>query len=132
MQPAEVEVLYILPAIRRELAIEMKKLFVEQKKIAKLLCVTEAAVSQYLNSKRAAKVKFSKKAAVAIRKSAKKITTELIMISETQNLLKLMRDMRITCDIHEKLADIPEGCIVCFTSDEEQICFHTNSSSSNS
>ena len=46
IQPQEVEVLYILPAIRRELAKEMKKQGLEQKKIAGLLFVTEAAVSQ--------------------------------------------------------------------------------------
>ena len=57
LHPQEIEVLYILPAIRRELTIEMKKIGLEQKKIAEYLCVTEAAVSQYLNSKRASQLR---------------------------------------------------------------------------
>ena len=72
-QPQEVEVLYLLPAIRRELAIAMKKTGMEQKKIAELLCVTEPAVSQYFSSKRAQKIKFTKEILGKIQVSAEKI-----------------------------------------------------------
>lgn len=118
MQPQEIEVLYILPAIRRELAIEMKKLGSGQKNIAKLLCVTEAAISQYINSKRASKVKFTKKALLAIKKSARKIKDKNLMLNETQTLLKMLREEGLTCDVHKEFADLPEECLVCFTKED--------------
>jgi len=113
MQPQEVEVLMILPSIRRELAIEMKKLGLEQKKIADILGVTEAAISQYIKSKRANKVEFSEKAKEVIRESAKKIKNQKIMLSETQNLLKIMHDLGITCKIHKDISNISDKCVVC-------------------
>lgn len=114
MQPQEIEVLYILPAIRREFTAEMKKVGIEQKKIASMLCVTEAAVSQYLNSKRASNVKFGKKDLEMIKKSSRKITDSNSMVKETQYLLKNMRCNGLTCDVHKKLAgDLPEDCLLC-------------------
>ncbi|MBU1201959.1 MAG: hypothetical protein KJ583_00475 [Nanoarchaeota archaeon] len=126
MQPQEVEVLLVLPAIRRELAIEMKNLGLEQKKIAELLSVTEAAVSQYMKSKRAVKIKFSQKALSAIKKSAKKIKDKQMMLSETQALLKLMKQLGITCHSHKELADVSRKCITCFSSEEESCCENKN------
>jgi predicted transcriptional regulator len=51
--PCEVIVWYVLPSIRRELAIELiQNHGVSQKKAAQLLDVTTAAVCQYVNEKR--------------------------------------------------------------------------------
>jgi len=51
--PCEVIVWYVLPSIRRELAIELiKNHDASQKTAAKLLDVTTAAVCQYVNEKR--------------------------------------------------------------------------------
>lgn len=113
MQPQEVEVLYVLPAIRRELALEMKKKGLEQKKIAGILCVTEAAVSQYVRSKRACKVCFDKKSLEAIKAAASKIKDSKSMISETQKLLQLMRKLKITCKVHKYLVVLPANCRLC-------------------
>ena len=49
----ELEVWYILPAIRKAFAIEMIRQGIPQKRIAVLLGVTSAAISQYKNDKRA-------------------------------------------------------------------------------
>lgn len=57
MQPCESAVKYKVPAIKAELARKLKKEGKSQKEIAKLLGVTEAAVSQYLSGKRAKKAK---------------------------------------------------------------------------
>ena len=112
--PQEIEVLYILPAIRRMLALEMKAKGLEQKKIAELLLVTEAAVSQYINSKRATKVDFTPKVIKAIKDSAKKIINKTPVIKETEVLLKLSRQEKITCQMHRKLSDINKDCKICF------------------
>jgi predicted transcriptional regulator len=53
MQPCETAAKYKVPAIKAKLARELKKKGKSQKEIAKILRVTEAAVSQYLSKKRA-------------------------------------------------------------------------------
>ena len=57
--PQELEVWYILPAIRRELTISLKEEGLKQRQVAEILGVTEAAVSQYIKSKRAKAIKFN-------------------------------------------------------------------------
>ncbi|MFX1264996.1 MAG: transcriptional regulator [Promethearchaeota archaeon] len=53
LMPQEVEVWYVLPAIRRELSKFMKfKRGLAQKSIARMLGVTEPAVTQYMLSKK--------------------------------------------------------------------------------
>ena len=53
LQPQEVEVFYIIPAIRSYIARFMKKQGRSQKEIARLLGVRESTVSQYMTEKRA-------------------------------------------------------------------------------
>lgn len=50
--PCELIVWYLLPAIRCDLAVRLKKKGMAQKKIAELFGITPAAVSQYVKSKR--------------------------------------------------------------------------------
>lgn len=97
MQPQEIEVFYVLPALRRELAVSLKSAGKPQKVIAKLLGVTGAAVSQYFSSKRASQLKFSAELKKAIDESAKKISDDISLMREMQRLLKLTRDERVTC-----------------------------------
>jgi len=111
LQPQEVDVLYILPAIRRELSVEMKNLGIEQKKIAERLSVTEAAVSQYLKSKRAAKVKFDGKCLMAIKEAAARIKDTYSMLKETQALLKMIDDCGLRCKIHKDVTSLPDDCV---------------------
>jgi len=50
--PCELIVWYVLPAIRRDLAVKLKEKGMPQKEIAEKLGVTAAAVSQYVKSRR--------------------------------------------------------------------------------
>lgn len=50
--PCELIVWYVLPSIRRDLAIKLKEKGMAQKDIAEKLGVTAAAVSQYVKSRR--------------------------------------------------------------------------------
>ena len=68
--PQEIEVRYILPAIRRDFAkILVKEKEKSQKEAADILDITEAAVSQYIHNKRAKEVVFSEDVSNEIRKS---------------------------------------------------------------
>jgi predicted transcriptional regulator len=116
LQPQEVEVFYVLPAIRRELAKEMKRQGKSQRDIAGMLGVTDAAVSQYISQKRAT-VKLPKKLQDSIKKAASKINNRESMLLETQKLLRETKKDRFICKLHGQVADLPKGCDVCFNRD---------------
>jgi predicted transcriptional regulator len=112
--PQEMEVAYVLPAMRREIAKAMKKKGVSQKEIAERLHVTGAAVSQYLSSKRASQVQFGSKLKKAISAAAVRITDIASLRSEVQKLLKLARSEKITCGICKKISGAKCSCGACF------------------
>jgi len=118
LQPQEIEVFYVLPALRRELASCMKEEGKSQKEIAKLLGVTDAAVSQYISSKRAAALKFNDKLKLAIKESANKIDSEMALTREIQSLLNISRQERIVCRMHAALGNVPNKCNVCFEDEQ--------------
>lgn len=97
LQPQEIEVFYVIPALRRELAVCMKESGKSQKVAAGLLGVSEAAVSHYFSSKRASQLKFSAELKKAIGESASKISDELSLMREMQKLLQLTREERVAC-----------------------------------
>ena len=117
--PQEIEVRYILPAIRRELA----RIFIEennfsQKEAAKILGLTEAAISQYRHSKRAKEVVFSNDVVNEIRASANKIIADNAnkqrLIAEMYRISGLTKVRHILCDIHRAQSKELDNCNVCF------------------
>ena len=115
--PQEIEVWYLIPALRRELVkIFIKDYNLSQKKSAEILGITGAAISQYLNSKRGGRILFSKKETEQIKKFADKI----IKIPETlmknlYDLCVLFRKSKVICDLHRNQdKNIPRNCDVCF------------------
>ena len=114
LQPQEIEVYYLLPAIRRELTLGMKALGKPQKEIACLLGVTEPAISQYMTEKRATDVKFPKDIKAEIKLAAEKIKNQETLYSEVQRILLLCRKARLICRVHEMLGLPPKNCSACF------------------
>lgn len=111
--PQEIELFYLMPAIRREMVIVMRKKGLEQRKIALLLGITEAAVSQYLSKKRANEIKFDKKTLLKIEKycddlvkSGGKITKGIIEILNYEEV------RRIKCEIHKNKGG-DRNCRIC-------------------
>ena len=51
--PQEIEVWYVLPLIRRKIALKMVEKGLQQKEVAKIMGITPAAVCQYKTEKRA-------------------------------------------------------------------------------
>ena len=113
IEPQEIEVFYILPAIRRELAINLDKEGLQQNEISELLHVTPAAINQYLNSKRALEVNFSPQIKKEIKKSALRIKNGSFFLEETQNLLRKIKQARVVCTLHKKFTNLP-CCNACF------------------
>tara|TARA_Y100000310_G_scaffold341089_1_gene439071 strand:- start:12258 stop:12644 length:387 start_codon:yes stop_codon:yes gene_type:complete len=117
--PQEIEVWYIIPALRRELAKSMIEAGLTQKKVAEHMGITEAAVSQYISNKRAKEVVFSNAVLDEIKKSAKRIMEDKKqLVPEMMRLSKLTGVMQVMCDIHMKQdVNLPGGCDICFDED---------------
>ena len=100
----EVEVWYIIPSIRKELAkLLTKKYELSYEKAGKILGVSKAAISQYLSNKRANKVKLNSETKKEIAKSAKIIAERpKLAMGEIQRILKFMKDSKCSCDVCKK------------------------------
>ena len=114
--PQELEVWYLLPSLRKELAkIFIKEYELSQREISDILGVTESAVSQYLKSKRARKMKFSVMEMTEIRKAADRIVRDKKNSAEyLYHLSKKLRGSECMCVIHRKYdKNLPESCRMC-------------------
>ncbi len=116
IQPQELEVFYIIPALRREITHGLRSVGKDQKEIAKLLQVSEPSVSHYVNSHRASQVQFDDKIKEQIKTVSQELNEHKDVVSSTQKLLRLVRDERIICKVcHEvNKEQITAGCRVCF------------------
>ncbi len=102
--PQEIEVWYIIPAVRRELAMALiRKHKLKQNKVAEILGTSEAAISQYLSNKRGKEIKFSEKMRKEFEKSAEKIIKDnkRAMI-EMLRLIKLGKEDGVSCGLCRK------------------------------
>ena len=117
LMPQEIEVLYVIPAIRRQFAIALKAEGSDQKSIAILLHVTEAAISQYISGKRASQVVFDDATKAEIAKAAKRAQKTGSFLVESQKMLDLIRKRKITCKAHRDFGGAADDCDVCFTCD---------------
>jgi predicted transcriptional regulator len=114
--PQEIEVWYIIPALRREIAKSMVDDYkLTQKQVSELLGITEAAVSQYRSSKRAKEIVFSNAVLEEIKKSAKKIMeNKKLLVPEMIGLCNLTGVKQIMCNLHRKQDTKLNKCGACF------------------
>lgn len=112
--PQEIEVWYLLPALRKEIAKELVENHgLRQKEVAAMLDITEAAVSQYLKHKRGKGVAFSPKEYTRIKEAA------ALMLKNKKQVPRLFYELSATfrgsstlCQIHKGLEDTA-GCTIC-------------------
>lgn len=116
IMPQELDVWYLIPAIRRELTrIFTKEKGLSQKEASVLLGLTESAISQYLKFKRAEEVKFSQKEKTEIRKVAEKIVNDRKNSTKyVYNLSLKLRKAKCLCGLHKRHdSGVPINCNVC-------------------
>ena len=114
--PQEIEVWYLLPAIRKELARKLLTDFtLKQKEVAKILGVTEAAISQYKKDKRASDLTFTEEEKAIISSYAVKIKKS--PSNYQQYLYKLSIELhgcQSMCAFHKKIDEtVPKNCTLC-------------------
>ena len=112
--PQEIEVWYILPAIRRELVLTLKEKGKAQKDIAALLNITEAAVSQYTNEKRGTGVTFPVEVKEFIAKAAAEITDPATAYFQIQRISEYIKHSKVICKLHAQIEGDLKGCDVCY------------------
>lgn len=105
--PQEIEVWYIIPALRREIAkCLIKEYGLSYEKTGEILGVTKAAVSQYVKGKRAAKIVLPKELSSAILKSCEQLVNEKSnAIAETMQLLEYIKQKNLGCEVCGKLKE---------------------------
>ena len=98
--PQEIEVWYIIPAVRSEIAKVLVSRGFTQDKASKILGVSKAAVSQYISNKRASKVKFPKEVMSEIKKSVDNIIQEnSVAVREIIRLLEIIKITKCSCNV---------------------------------
>lgn len=112
--PQEIEVWYILPAIRKELVHALKERKISQKEIAKLLNVTEPAISQYMKTKRAKNIELNQEVKTFIQKSALRITDGKSAFQQIQRISNFIKHSKALCEIHMQLENNLSSCDICF------------------
>jgi len=106
---------YILPAIRRQYVINLKRLGLKQTEIAKALNLTESAVSQYLKNKRGDEVKFTPELLDKISLSAREIATGKKKInSELQRMMRTVKESKFICGVCHTHVNTANDCTICF------------------
>ena len=122
LYPQEIEVWYVLPVIRKELAKELINYGLTQKQIAEKMNITEAAVSQYINEKRASLIVLDSEIKKAIEISAKNIAkNNSNIIREIQNINDLVWKNKTICKIHiQQDKSVKKGCSLCFDQNEHK------------
>jgi len=114
-QPQEIEVWYVIPSARRELARAMMDEGMLQMDVAEVLGITSAAVSQYKHNKRAKMVDFDDNVKSYIHGVAKKVRKgEKVNIVSVINRICEMCRGPCLCKIHRKVEKVPQKCGGCF------------------
>ncbi|MBT7903443.1 helix-turn-helix domain-containing protein [Candidatus Woesearchaeota archaeon] len=120
----EIEIWYLIPAIRKNLAFYLKEEGIKQKEIAQLLNLTPSAISQYIKKKRSKEDLLSLDMISKIKESTNRIIKKLnftdlikakqVVIAEFHFLCEYAYKQKLTCEIHKKKNSNFKNCNVCF------------------
>ncbi len=119
--PQEIQIWYVLPALRRELAVVLIRSHnMPQKKVAGIFGISEAAVSQYLSSKRGMNFRFDSSVKLQIELAGRRICNDnSCFMKELVRLSRLDRIKRAMCMIHRRKEPSLRSCNICFRGSDE-------------
>ena len=112
--PQEIEVWYVLPAVRKELVRALKKDGLSQKKIAELLNVTASAISQYLKDKRGKTADLPQDVKDFVDKAALKIKDKTTAYRQIQEICKYIKKTKALCRTHAGFEEGLDACDICY------------------
>ncbi|MFP4403616.1 MAG: transcriptional regulator [Candidatus Woesearchaeota archaeon] len=112
--PQEIEVWFVIPALRRDFAKIMKDEGLKQLEISKLLGITVPAVSQYITGKRGRDIIFPKEITIEIKKATIKIIKNKANFAfELQRICRLIRKKGYLCNIAKNYHVVNDNCNIC-------------------
>lgn len=101
--PQEIEVWYVLPAIRKQLALELIKQGLTQSQVSKLLDCSRASVNQYTKQQRGQEI-LNQKIKSEIRKSSSLILkNKSAVFQEIMRISQVTKNTGLLCQLHKKL-----------------------------
>ncbi len=102
--PQEIEVWYVLPAIRKQIALSLIKKGMTQKEVATIMGVTEASISHYKKDKRArTNILETPKLKEQISEAVKRIMEDKsVLTAEILQLNRMVKDSGILCRLYAK------------------------------
>jgi len=100
--PQEIEVWYVLPAIRKKLALELIKGGLTQSQVSKLLDCSRASVNQYTKQKRGQEI-LNQKIKQEIKKSANSIiSNQSPAFYEVMRINQLVKNTGLLYQLHKR------------------------------
>ncbi|MFH1211599.1 MAG: helix-turn-helix domain-containing protein [Candidatus Woesearchaeota archaeon] len=114
--PQEIEVWYVLPEIRKQLALSLKRLGLSQKQVSQKLGVSAATISHYARNRRAGNFDLGSQLKKPFEAAAKKIAktdSKTEIMHEIQGLCRAIRNSCILCKIHKEIETVPCNCRAC-------------------
>lgn len=105
--PQEIEVWYIIPAIRREIAICFSKEHkISYDNIASMMGLTKTAISLYISGKRVERIKMHPKALEEVNISCKKIVeNKSSVLKEIARILEIIKKKKLHCELCGEMID---------------------------
>ncbi len=103
--PQEIEVYYVIPAIRKELSIKLKESGLKQKEIAKIFGVSEACISNYSKNKRA-NINLSSDIKELIKQKTIELKKGECSTKIISNICSEFKKKGLLCELHKKLEPI--------------------------
>ncbi len=111
--PQEVQVWILMPAVRREFVFALKKTGKKQSEIAKLMGLTQSAVSQYIKGKRGAEHDLDDETKSMIKTAVKTVTKQNYRKVQ-HDILKYVGSTKHMCKACHKFAGTAHDCNICF------------------
>ncbi|PIZ51521.1 hypothetical protein COY27_03425 [Candidatus Woesearchaeota archaeon CG_4_10_14_0_2_um_filter_33_13] len=123
--PQEIEVWYVLPAIRKKIALKMVETGLQQKEVAAIMGITPAAVCQYKSEKRAKDDFFDQELETELKKSVQRIIkNNEVLAEEIIRLNNLAKNKGTICKIYKEicaLKGMKGNCAYCKKTQEGKI-----------
>ncbi len=96
------------------MVVAMKETGKSQKDIAKLLNITEAAVSQYIKEKRGKEITLNAEVKKFIKEAALKIKDTTTAFQQIHKIIDFIKNSKALCQIHSQIEGDLKGCDVCY------------------
>ncbi len=113
--PQEIEVWYILPAIRKELVRVLKSRGKSGREIASLLGITASSVSQYSSDKRGMGIELPLVVKEFVLSKIPSIKDSLSAYKVIQDINTFIKESKALCQLHMLIEKDLDNCDVCYS-----------------